>query len=107
MHSLFILKLSESFQNNDSQTFANILNSYPISLPSFISDDNSNIFHELSKSRMNEKYVLPYLETLILALSSKLSEDSISILLNSQLVSNEKYSPLHLSILRGKMVKFI
>lgn len=72
-----------------------------------MSDDNSNIFHELAKSRMNEKYVLPFLDILAPVLSSKLSEEAISVLLNSQLASNEKYSPLHLSILRGKMVKFI
>jgi hypothetical protein len=107
MNIVFLRKLSESIQNNDSESYSLLLENYPLSISCLSAENNSNIFHELSNSRMNEKYILPFLEITVSTLSTKVSGNSIPTLLNSQVTSDEKLSPLHLSILRGKLVKAI
>jgi len=104
MNIVFLRKLSESIQNNDSESYSLLLENYPLTLMCLSSENNSNIFHELSNSRMNEKYILPFLEIAVTNLSAKLSANAIPILLNSQVTTDEKLSPLHLGILRGKVV---
>ena len=99
-----MLKLSEALKNNDSQQYSDILNHYPITQDSLVNESNLTIFHEISNSKINEKYLIPFLEKTAQAIQSKLSLQSLLHLINAQVQVEDKFSALHLSILRGKAV---
>lgn len=99
-----MLKLSEALKNNDSQEYSDILDRHQFSQDSFVSDCNLTIFHDIANSKINEKYLIPFLEKTAQAIQSKLSHQSLLQLINSQVQIEDKFSALHLSILRGKAV---
>ena len=99
-----MLKLSEALRNNDSQEYSDILDLHQFNQESFVSDCNLTIFHEIANSKINEKYLIPFLDKTAQAIISKLSHHSLLHLINAQVQIEDMFSALHLSILRGKAV---
>ena len=99
-----MLKLSEALKNNDSQQYSDILDNHLITQDSLVNECNLTIFHEISYSKINDKYLIPFLDKTAQAIQSKLSLQTLLHLINAQVQVEDKFSPLHLSIRRGKAV---
>lgn len=104
MQSNLLKNLVETLKSNSPQDFFRLIREELQSLEDITNEHNHNFYHELADSTLHEKYLLTFTENLTQIILTRFSTENLISLINMQSSSNENFSPLHLSILRGKRV---
>jgi hypothetical protein len=98
--------LKTSLSSNNLSSYISLLSSTPLQLEILRNEYLFNILHQISDSNLPEKSLLIFVDKTLEQVNSLSSEVSIRDLLNSQTLNEERNSPLHLAIIRGKEVIF-
>ncbi|OMJ90478.1 hypothetical protein SteCoe_7181 [Stentor coeruleus] len=102
MQSNLLTKLTETLKSNTPQDFFRLIREELQSPEDIINEHNHNFYHELADSTLHEKHLLTFTENLTQIILTRFTTENLISLINMQSLSNENFSPLHLSILRGK-----
>lgn len=96
-----------ALQTLDISSFKEILQSPEVDLTRLHDQNNSNIFHEFSKSVIREKLLIEFLEIVISFFYKRFDENApekLKLLIN-EATKDEKLTSLHLAIKSGKLVR--
>ncbi len=102
----FLSDLRNCLISNNLSTYIELLSSTKPTLENLRDEFFFNILHQISDSQLSEKALIEFVDKTLEQLNSLSSEVSIRDLLNSQTLNEEKNTPLHLAIIRGKEVIF-
>jgi hypothetical protein len=95
-----------ALQTLDINSFKEILQNSEVDLSLLKDQNDSNIFHEFSKSVIREKLLIEFLEIVISFFYKRYGEhtnDKLSCLVNVP-TKDEFFTPLHLAVKYGKLV---
>ena len=107
MQAKIFNNLSDAIKNNDSRYFYEILNENFNSLDDLATETYFNIYHLIASTQTNEKYLAAFLEQVNNWVQKRFGAKEIENFLNMTDTSEEKQTPLHIAITRGKSVKNI
>lgn len=106
MRNLFD-KVLETLKTTNFEGFSELLQNYTLTLSQLSNEVDFNIFHCLADHLVTEKCALSFTKKAVDCFSNSENSEMIPVLLNSPCKIEDKSTPLHLAIARGRTVIII